>query len=283
MTERETIVVKLGGSLLDTLPDSFYSECVTLQKSGVRLVVVHGGGPRIDDYAQQLALQPQFVNGLRVTDAAMLELVEMVLGGSLNKRLVTRLERVGGAAIGISGIDRGLLQVKQQEPELGFVGAIEHVNIDVVEDVCSLGWIPVIASLGVDDADGQHYNINADTAASAIAAALHADQLVMVTDVPGIMTKDEGKTVARLTPAHVERLLLDGTIQGGMIPKVNAALASVEKGVKSVCIVDGQAPGVLTSLMTAGKASVPGTKIVAEGSEADGVDGDVYALVNRSG
>lgn len=282
MTDRKTIVVKLGGSLLDTLPDAFYSECVTLKNSGARVVVVHGGGPRIDAYAQQLALRPRFVNGLRVTDAAMLELVEMVLGGSLNKRLVTRLERVGGAAIGISGIDRGLLQVTQQAPELEFVGAIEHVNIHVVEDLCSFGWIPVIASLGVDQ-DGQHYNINADTAAGAIASALNADQLVMVTDVPGIMTKDEGKTIASLTTASVEPLLSDGTIHGGMIPKVNAALASVEKGVKSVCIVDGKAPGVLTSLMTAGEASVPGTKIVAEGSEADGVDRDVYPLANRSG
>lgn len=282
MTEKQTIVVKLGGSLLDSLPGTFYEECVALQKAGARVVIVHGGGPRINDYMSRLSLKAEFVNGLRVTDAAGLELVEMVLGGSANKKLVSQLEQAGGAAIGISGIDRGLLRVSQQHPSLGFVGTIERVKTDVLEHLCSLGWIPVVASLGVD-ANGQHYNINADTAAGAVAESLKADQLVMVTDVPGILTDNGSQPIERITPGQIEQLIAEGIIHGGMIPKVKAAAASIQNGVKTVCIADGNDSGVIAGLAGLCDDDYPGTKIVAEGSEIDGADRDVYTLANSAG
>lgn len=282
VSDKQTIVIKLGGSLLNTLPDSFFQECAALKQAGARVVIVHGGGPRINDYTQRLSLEPQFVNGLRVTDAAVLELVEMVLGGSVNKRIVSRLEMAGSAAIGISGVDRGLLRVKQQDPQLGFVGAIEQVKTDVLEDLFSLGWIPVIASLGVDTT-GQHYNINADTAAGAVAEALQADSLVMVTDVPGILTGEGSKPINRITPERIDRLIEEGIIREGMIPKVKAAVASVENGVNTVCIADGHADGILLGLLEQYSGTFPGTKIVAEGSETGGVNRDVYALADRTG
>lgn len=282
MTDKQTIVVKLGGSLLDTLPEALIAECKALQTSGAQVVIVHGGGARINDYMKRLGLEARFVNGLRVTDAQVLELVEMVLGGSANKRLVSRLEQAGGRAIGISGIDRGLLTVRQQDPALGFVGAIERVNTDVLRGLCSQGWMPVIASLGVG-ADGQHYNINADTAAGAVAAALGADQLVFVTDVPGIMTEDGEPPLRQLTPRRTETLMAEGTIHGGMIPKVQAALDSVKNGVKTVCIGNGHAHGVLAPVAGKRTEAYPGTVIVAEEGVTDGVDEHIYALADRSG
>lgn len=273
---KQTIVIKLGGSLLDTLPASFFVECVALQQAGVQVVLVHGGGPRINAYMKQLDLKAKFVGGLRVTDEAVLELAEMVLGGSVNKKIVSQLELAGGAAIGISGVDRGLLQVRHLDSALGFVGEIERVKTDVLHDLCSLGWIPVIASLGVD-AHGQHFNINADTAAGAVAKALAAEQLVMVTDVPGILQDDgQGKRVINcITTTQIEQLIAEGTIHGGMIPKVRAAAASVSDGVKTVCIVDGNAKGVLC-----GAAGTVGTRIVAAGGERNGINADVYALAD---
>lgn len=280
-SDKQTIVIKLGGSLLDTLPDTFYQECVSLQQAGARVVIVHGGGPRINEFTKQLSLKPQFVNGLRVTDADVLELVEMVLGGSVNKKIVTRLEKAGSAAIGISGVDRGLLRVKQQDPQLGFVGVIEQVKTDVLAGLLALGWIPVIASLGVDT-DGHHYNINADTAAGAIAEALEADSLVMVTDVPGIFAGEDSEQINRITPKGIDRLIAKGIIRAGMIPKVKAAAASVENGVKTVSIVDGHAKGILSGLLEQYSETFPGTKIVAEGSETGGINRDVYALADRT-
>lgn len=282
MDVQQTVVVKLGGSLLDTLPNSFFEECVALKNAGVNVVIVHGGGPKIDAYAKQLKMTPRFVDGLRVTDRAMLEIVEMVLGGTVNKMIVSRLEQAGGCAIGLSGVDRGLLQVRQQHPSLGYVGKIERVESDVLHQLCALGWIPVIASLGVDD-KGQHYNINADTSAGAVAEALAADRLVLVTDVTGILGKD-GQPVACATVAQIGQWLEEGVIYGGMVPKVKAAVACVKRGIPMVCIADGHRLGVLTGLIGKGGASLfPGTRIIAEGSEADGTHGDVFALAHRSG
>lgn len=279
--QKRTVVVKLGGSLLHTLPDSFFRECVALRQAGVQVVIVHGGGPRINDYMKKLSLKAEFVGGLRVTDESVLELVEMVLGGSVNKNIVTRLEQAGGSAIGVSGIDRGFIQVREQDPALGFVGEIERVKVDVLLDLCSLGWIPVVASLGVD-INGQHYNINADTTAGAVAKALEAEQLVMVTDVPGILHGEgsDARLIDQITPKQIEQLITAGTIHGGMIPKVRAAAASVIEGVKSVRIVDGNAPGVLTGVVGTNKGTLYGTKVVTEGSETDGVNRDVYALAD---
>lgn len=281
LKHNQTVVIKLGGSLLETLPNSFFAEVTALQQAGIQVVLVHGGGPSINHYMEQLSLKAEFVNGLRVTDQAALELVEMVLGGSVNKKIVSQLEQAGADAVGISGIDRGLLKVKPLDPALGFVGTVERVNVNVINDLCALGWIPVIASLGVD-ADGQHYNVNADTAAGAVAKALAAEQLVMVTDVPGILPNDkqEGQPITSITPTQIEHLIAKGTIHGGMIPKVRAAAASVNEGVKAVCIVDGHAEGVLSGVAEQNGASFYGTKVVAEGSETGGVNADVYALVD---
>ncbi|AQS57079.1 acetylglutamate kinase [Novibacillus thermophilus] len=281
MAEKQTIVVKLGGSLLNTLPASFFQECASLQKAGVHVVIVHGGGLRINDFAKQLSLEAKFVNGLRVTDEAVLELVEMVLGGSINKQLVSRLEQAGCSAVGISGVDRNLIRVRQQDPRLGFVGEVEQVNVSVLHELRSLGWIPVVASLGVDG-DGQHYNINADTAAGAVAKALKADCLVLATDVPGILAGDGLNPIDRITPGDVARLIDEGVIRDGMIPKVKAAAECVANGVQTVCIADGRAAGFLAGTLSQHDDSFPGTKVVAEGCEMDGLNGDVHALAHRA-
>ena len=173
--------------------------------------------------------------------------------------------------------------MRQQDPALGFVGEIEQVQTEVLHELSALGWIPVIASLGVDQ-NGQHYNINADTVAGAVAESLSADRLVLVTDVPGILVKSEQVTqpLARATPSQLEELIAAGTIHGGMIPKVRAAAATVMHGVKVVCIVDGKAPDVLMKATGFAKGAFAGTAIVQEGSEWDGADGDVHAMADRS-
>ncbi|WP_054951243.1 acetylglutamate kinase [Numidum massiliense] len=276
--KNETVVIKLGGSLLGELPDAFFQQCAALKRAGVQLVVVHGGGPKINAYMERLALPATFSGGLRVTDAPTLELVEMVLAGTLNKQIVSRLEGAGAAALGISGVDRGLLRVQPYDKALGYVGRVDRVRVDVLRKLSSSGWIPVVASLGVD-AQGQHYNVNADSAAGAIATALAANKLVFATDVPGILARD-GQTLKQVTPQQLEQLIEVGTIADGMIPKAQAVLTSVAGNVAAVCIGDGKHPDMLQALYTGGGEAFPGTRVVVEGSETNGVNGDVYALAD---
>lgn len=233
------MVIKVGGSVLERLHPSFYSGCASLLQQGVPVVIVHGGGPEIGRMQRKWGLSPQFVNGLRVTDDEGLDVVEMVLAGLLNKRLVTALEQAGAPAIGLSGVDRQLLRVKQKDPALGWVGEVTSVQVDVLQPLLEAGWIPVIASLG-RDSNGNHYNVNADTAAAMIARSLQAKRLWLVSDVPGI--RADGTVLPDLTPARVRSLIAEGSITGGMVPKAEAALNGLAGSVREVAIFDGSAP-----------------------------------------
>lgn len=237
-------VLKCGGSTLAALPDSFFDGLKRLQAVGAQPVIVHGGGPAINETLARLGIESRFVNGLRVTTEPVLDVVEMVLAGQINRSIVGRLQAVGAQAIGISGIDGQLLTAAPvpNAAEVGFVGQVTQVKTEVIDDLCARGYIPVIAPLGVDGA-GQRYNINADTAAGAVAAALDAERLVMVTDVPGILK--DGQLLPRVTVAEVEAMIASGVIYGGMIPKVKAALDCLAGGVNEVVIVGGKDENVL--------------------------------------
>lgn len=263
----KTVVIKAGGSVLERLHSTFFSGCASLRAAGVQVVIVHGGGPMIGRMQQKLGLTPQFVNGLRVTDDDSLEVVQMVLAGLLNKQLVTALEQSGAPAFGLSGVDRKLIQVIPKDPSLGWVGEVDSVKAEVLHPLLSSGWIPVIASIGRDE-EGHHYNVNADTAAAAIAQSLQAEQLWMVTDVPGIMADANGKgpVLPLLTPNRVRSMLADGRINGGMIPKVEAALNGLAGSVQEVVILDGGAP-----LSRFDGQTGQGTIIRREEAKVDGV------------
>ncbi|PTM56684.1 acetylglutamate kinase [Desmospora activa] len=241
--QRKTVVIKAGGSVLERLHPTFFSGCASLLAAGVQIVIVHGGGPMIGRMQQKLGLTPQFVNGLRVTDDNSLEVVQMVLAGLLNKQLVTALEQAGAPAFGLSGVDRQLLKVKAKDPSLGWVGEVDSVRAEALHPLLSAGWVPVIASIGRDK-EGHHYNVNADTVAAAIAQSLQAEQLWMVTDVPGIMADANGKgaVLPLLTPSQVRSMVAEGRISGGMIPKAEAALNGLTGSVQEVVILDGGAP-----------------------------------------
>ena len=228
-----TIVVKYGGHAMgdEKLADMFGADIALLKQVGVNPVVVHGGGPQINDMLKRLAISSTFVDGLRVTDAAMVEVVEMVLAGTVNKQVAGLINRAGALAVGICGKDGGLIRARKlartvRDPgsriervlDLGFVGEPDHVDVRVIHALTGAGLIPVIAPVGVGG-DGQTYNINADTVAGAIAGALGATRLLMLTDVPGVLDRDK-KLIPELTVAQVAAAIADGTITGGMIPKV---------------------------------------------------------------
>lgn len=266
MADVPNVVVKIGGSVLDRLHPSFFEACVSMQKRGIRVTVVHGGGPVINRMLEQSGIRPSFVRGLRVTDAETLTWVQMALAGLVNKDLVARLEAAGAAAVGLSGVDGKLLGVKQKDPSLGYVGEVTRVRTELLSSLLEKGWMPVIASLGVDDA-GQIYNVNADTAAGAVARALGASRMVVVTDVPGIYASPEKKEdlLRTVTPARIYELIKSGKISGGMIPKVTAALSCLQGPVREVLIVDGGNP---FSLGGTEEEKQNGTRIVHE-EEAD--------------
>ncbi|NGP44550.1 acetylglutamate kinase [Bacillaceae bacterium SIJ1] len=234
---RPIVVIKCGGSTLDNLSDCFFQGVKQLQMDGKQPVIVHGGGPDIESVLEKMAIKTEFHEGLRKTTASVMEVVEMVLAGRVNKRLVTKLRTCGIDASGLAGCDGGMLQCQAINRELlGYVGDVKHVQTNVLEGLIDDCIVPVIAPLGVDS-EGIHYNINADTAASAIANALQAEQMMFVTDVPGIMK--DGQVIQELTETDVEQLMTDGTIYGGMIPKVKAALATLKGSLKEVAIVQG--------------------------------------------
>ena len=247
--DQKTIVVKYGGNAMtgDGGTDDFSQDIVLMKQTGIDPVVVHGGGPQIGAMLKKMNIKSTFVDGLRVTDAAVVEIVEMVLSGSINKQIVAAINAAGGKAVGISGKDDNLLHAKKTEMtkdgervDLGLVGEPDKVNPGIIRSLEQAGVIPVIAPVGFGP-DGQTYNINADTAAGAIAAAIGASRLLMLTDVPGVLDKS-GQLVQQLTAGEVRALAADGTISGGMIPKLETCLSAVESGVEAAVILDGRVP-----------------------------------------
>jgi acetylglutamate kinase len=245
------VVIKFGGNAMgdDEAMASFARDIVLLRQVGVNPVVVHGGGPMINEMLEKLGITSEFVKGKRVTDAATVEVVEMVLSGRVNKRIVQAINAEGGKAVGLSGKDAGLITCDPADPELGFVGDPTEVNPAVLVNLFGDDMIPVIAPLGAGR-NGETYNINGDTVAGAIAAALKADRLLLLTDVAGVKNA-EGEVVTALTAAEVEEMTASGVIAGGMIPKTETALHAVRNGVRACTIVDGRVPNaVLLELFT---------------------------------
>ncbi|WP_055106030.1 acetylglutamate kinase [Paenibacillus ihumii] len=257
-----TFVMKCGGSTLAELPDSFFEDLVKLQQSGVQPVIVHGGGPAISDNLNKLGIETKFVNGLRYTSEEVLDVVEMVLAGSINKGIVRRIGQSGGRALGLSGIDGQLItaQPVAASSEVGLVGDVTKVDAALIKGILKLGFMPIIAPLGVD-ADGQRYNINADTAAGAVASELGVERMIVVTDVPGILktVNGEKRVLPTVTVQEIEDMIQTGEIYGGMIPKVRAAIACIHGKVQEVVIVDGSEPGILSRVLSGEEI---GTKIV---------------------
>jgi acetylglutamate kinase len=237
------VVVKFGGNAMgdDEAMAVFARDVVLMRQVGVNPVVVHGGGPMINDMLKKLGIESTFVRGKRVTDKATVEVVEMILSGLVNKRIVQAINDQGGRAVGISGKDDDLMVCEADDPELGFVGRPVEMNVQVLRDLYGAGIIPVVAPVATGMADNETFNVNGDTAAGAIAAALKADRLLLLTDVAGVKNAD-GDIVTQLTPEQVRAMIADGTISGGMIPKVETALAAVEDGVRAAVILDGRLP-----------------------------------------
>lgn len=237
-----TVVIKFGGHAMvdDEAMDGFARDVVLMRQVGVNPIVVHGGGPMINDMLKRLDIKSDFVNGKRVTDAATVEVVEAVLSGNVNKRIVQAINGQGGRAVGLSGKDSNLMVCDQTDPDLGFVGTPAEMNPRILKTLTEAEHIPVIAPLGAGR-NGETFNVNGDTAAGAIAASLKADRLLLLTDVEGVKDKD-GNVLTELTPEQIRTLTADGTIAGGMIPKTETALAAIEGGVRAVVILDGRAP-----------------------------------------
>ena len=257
------LVVKIGGSTLGR-HDTSLKDLVALQQEGREVVVVHGGGPVISQWMQRQGIPPRFVNGLRVTDAASLDIVVAVLTGLVNKELVGMLHNLGGRALGLSGLDAGLLEARVANPELGFVGEITRVNPEPLRVVLDGGYMPLLAPLAMQEADGSDHaggplNINGDTVAGELAYALGAERLIFLTDVPGLMDGN-GRVLPRLDRRRASLLLGSDVVRGGMIPKLAACLRALEKA-PAADIVDGREPGALLDCL-AGKGT--GTRIIGE-------------------
>ncbi|KEJ88664.1 acetylglutamate kinase [Sulfitobacter donghicola] len=237
-----TVVIKLGGHAMgsDEAMEEFARDVVLMRQVGVNPVIVHGGGPMINKMLDRLNIESQFVNGKRVTDAATMEVVEMVLSGLVNARIVQAISEQGGRAVGVSGKDSGLIICEAEDPALGLVGKPTTVNPDLLLDLADKELIPVIAPLGMG-MQGETFNINGDTAAGAIASALKADRLLLLTDVSGVKDAD-GEILTDLTATQIKELTAEGTIAGGMIPKTQTALDAINAGVRASVILDGRAP-----------------------------------------
>lgn len=259
----KTIVIKYGGSAMTdpALKESFALDVILLGTIGMHPVVVHGGGPQINKMMERLGKAPAFVHGLRVTDAETMEIVEMVLGGTVNKEIVSFINRHGGRAVGLTGKDATLIQarkVKVRRPgsrskgdliDIGQIGEVANVNVDVLDSLRRNQIIPVIAPVGVGP-QGESYNVNADLVAGAVAAALSAEKLILLTDVAGILDKKK-ELIPTLTRAQAKKRLADGTLTGGMIPKVTACLDAISGGVPKAHVVDGRVPhAILLEIFT---------------------------------
>ena len=239
------VVVKYGGNAMinDDLKEAVMGDLVLLSLVGVKVVLVHGGGPEISELMKKVGKESRFVDGLRVTDKETADLVQMVLAGRIGKNLVSLLQSKGGKAIGLAGMDGYLIQARPLRQELGYVGEITHVDVSPVLDLLEKGYIPVVSTVGCDD-QGNVYNINADTAAARIAAALKAECLITMTDTSGILRdKDDPSTLIKRIPvSEAPQLMLDGIISGGMIPKVDCCIEAIRRGVNRVFILDGRIP-----------------------------------------
>lgn len=247
----QVVVVKYGGNALagasdDDALDLFAQDVVLMRQVGMRPVVVHGGGPQISELMSRLGLQPEFRNGLRVTDAGTVGVVQMVLAGQVNPQLVAAINVHGPLAVGVSGGDAGLIRAAPRDPELGFVGDVQAINPTILRRLLDDEFIPVVATVGTDER-GQPYNINADAVAGAIAEALGAEKLVYLTDIEGLrrVVDDPTSLIRQTTPDELEALIVDGAIAGGMIPKVESCVQAVRSGVRRAHILDGRIPHVL--------------------------------------
>ena len=248
------VVIKYGGNAMinEELKQQVMEDIVLLQLIGVKVVLVHGGGPEITETMARMGKESVFQNGLRVTDRETVDIVQMVLAGKVNKSLVNLLEVKGGNAIGISGMDGQLIQAKMKDEALGYVGTVTKVNPQPILDLLEKGYIPVISTLGCDK-QGNIYNINGDTAAAAIAGALGARRLILMTDIDGILRdrNDPESLITMMTIEEARKLEGDGVISGGMIPKVECCISAIEQGVKKVIILDGRVPhAILMELLT---------------------------------
>lgn len=241
------VVIKFGGRAMAAGSyGTLLADITLLRQSGIAPILVHGGGPEITETLERLGLEARFLDGLRVTDRETMRVVEMVLAGHVNKRLVGELQQLGGAAAGLSGKDGGMLRVTPHEKtELGFVGDIARVDTSILDALIDSEFIPVVASLGVDD-QGATYNVNADTAASALAVAVGAEKLLLLTDVPGVKGAD-GELISEVTPAEARKLIDTGVVSAGMIPKVDSCLQAIESGVRSGHIIEASRPHALLS------------------------------------
>ena len=251
----KTIVVKFGGNAMvdAALQASFARDVVLLKLVGMDPVVVHGGGPQIEQLLKQLGIRSEFVQGMRVTDAATMDVVEMVLGGAVNKDIVTLINQAGGRAVGLTGQDgafiraRKLLMPSRDKPaellDIGQVGEIESIDPGVIDSLEQGGFIPVVAPIGVG-ADGLSYNINADLVAGKLAEVLHAEKLVLLTNTPGVLD-EQGRLLTGVTPREIDAMLASGALSGGMLPKIASALEAARAGVRSVHIIDGRVPHAL--------------------------------------
>ncbi|TCS74154.1 N-acetylglutamate kinase [Effusibacillus lacus] len=242
----KTMVIKYGGSAMGGPFEQVILDIIWLKQAGIRPVVVHGGGKEISAMLNRLQIESKFVDGLRVTDSETMNVVEMVLGGSVNKRIAATFHKHGVPAVGLTGVDGGLLRVKQKRAELGLVGEVVEVSHSLLDQMLNASVVPIIAPIGVDD-NGVRYNVNADSAAGAIAGALQAEKLVLLTDVPGIMceTQDGKQVLNQITPAGIQQLMEEGQITGGMVPKVEACLQALAAGAKHVHILNGEEPHAL--------------------------------------
>ncbi len=265
-----TVVVKYGGSAMkdEALREGVIRDVVTMSFMGLRPIIVHGGGPEINTWLAKLNIQPQFVNGLRVTDSATMEVVEMVLVGRVNKQIVELINLQGGSAVGLCGKDGGLIRARPHGDEaIGFVGEVSSINTRVLETLIQSGHIPVVSSVASDET-GQAYNINADTVAGEIAAAIGAEKLILLTDVVGILRDrhDPQSLIRSLTIQQARNLIAEGVVGGGMIPKVQCCVRSLAQGVRAAHILDGRVPHSL--LLEIFSDSGVGSMIVA--SEVNG-------------
>ncbi len=248
------VVAKYGGNAMTDpqLKKSVMQDILLLQLVGAKVILVHGGGPEISAMLKKLSIESHFENGLRVTDDDTMEVVQMVLAGKVNKSLAADLSALGGRAVGLCGIDGGLIKVHQKNEKLGHVGEIDEINTKILDDLLDGGFIPVISSIGIDD-DGNPYNINADTAAAKIAAALHAESMVVMSNINGVLRDkdDENSLISQMSLADAEELKKSGIIAGGMIPKVDCCTNAVKEGVKKVFIINGEIPhAILIELLT---------------------------------
>ena len=251
----KTVVVKYGGNAMisEELRQAVISDLILLSLVGVRVVVVHGGGPEISDMLKRLGHQSKFVDGLRYTDEETMEVVQQVLCGKVNKDLVALINGQGGRAIGLCGMDADLFQAVRLDEKYGLVGSIQKVVPDVVEDALHNGYIPVVSTVAMGTDGPTAYNVNADTAAAKLAIALGAEKLLLLTDVRGLLTdpEDEGTLIPLARASEIPGLIKDGVIQGGMIPKIDCAVEAVRSGVKSTVILDGRIPhSILIELLS---------------------------------